>query len=131
MESTNHIALLKEPKSVLRETDADEDHVLELGLLLDVTGSMQSWITRAKETIHEIVDQIIEGTKEDGEMKIRVCFIGYRDIRDSVRFEVCPFTEDISQLKQFIAKVKADGGCDHPEDVQGGMKLCLMQDWTK
>lgn len=25
----------------------------------------------------------------------------------------------------------ADGGDDNPEDMQGGLKLCLLQNWTK
>ena len=37
-----------------------------------------------------------------------------------------PFTSDIAAMKSFIANVKADGGEDHPEDVQGGLKMTLM-----
>ena len=42
-----------------------------------------------------------------------------------------PFTENIDEVKQFIAKVQAIGGADTPEDTQGGLKLCLLQDWTE
>ena len=63
---------------------------------------------------------------EGGKIEIRVCFIGYRDIKDDTRFEIHPFTDKIDDLKGFIEKVRAKGGRDHPEDVQGGLKMCLM-----
>ena len=40
------------------------------------------------------------------------------------------FTENIAQIKAFIAKVQADGGGDAPEDVVGGMRHCLDLSWT-
>ena len=79
----------------------------------------------------DIVDQAIQECQEDGKLSIRVAFVGYRDIKDNRRFEVKSFTDDINQLKTFISKVKADGGADLPEDMQGGLKLCLHQDWTE
>lgn len=33
-------------------------------------------------------------------------------------------------MRDFIASVPAEGGDDIPEDVVGGLKLLLMQDWT-
>ena len=78
---------------------------------------MSSWITRAKKTIHEIVDGAIKECEEDGSLKIRVCFVGYRDIGDRKRFEVLPFTDNIDDVKTFITSVRADGGKDIPEDM--------------
>lgn len=42
-----------------------------------------------------------------------------------------PFNENVEEVKTFINKVHADGGGDEPEDMQGGLKLCLLQDWTE
>jgi len=57
---------------------------------------------------------------------IRVSFIGYRDIGDDDHFMIKPFTENVVELKDYIAKVKAAGcGGDIPEDVSGGLKHCL------
>lgn len=92
---------------------------------------MQSWINKAKETIHDIIDKVIEECKEDGSLKCRVCFVGYRDFGDARRFEVMPFNENLDEVKAFIAKVRADGGNDECEDVQGGLKVALCQDWTE
>ena len=121
------------PSTDLRKTgvDVEEEQTLELGLLLDCTASMSSWIDRAKQTIHEIIDKAIKECEEDGKLKCRVSFVGYRDIKESRRFEVLPFTNNIDEVKTFISKVSAFGGGDQPEDMQGGLKLSLMQDWTE
>ena len=99
---------------------------------MDCTSSMSSWIVKAKQTLNEIVNSIIEECKEDGSnLKVRVCFVGYRDIQDTRRFAVKEFSEDIDSVKQFINQTNAEGGADEPEDLQGGLKLALLQDWTE
>jgi len=98
---------------------------------MDCTASMQSWIDKAKETLNEIIDKVIEECKEEGNLKVRVCFIGYRDIKEAERFRVLEFTENIDQVREFIKQSHAIGGGDAPEDVQGGLKLALLQDWTE
>lgn len=87
---------------------------------------MGSWIAKAKETINEIIDKVVEECKEDGQLKCRVSFVGYRDIKDNRRFEVMAFNENIDEVRSFIKDVRAEGGADMPEDMQGGLKLCLL-----
>ena len=67
--------------------------LLELGLLLDCTSSMSTWIERSKKTLQEIISNVVSST--DG-LKVRVCFVGYRDHCDTERFSISPFTEDIA-----------------------------------
>lgn len=63
---------------------------------------------------------------------VRIAFVAYRDFETSGnRFEVKPFCENIEEIKTFISNVDAFGGVDWCEDVQGGLKLMLMQDWTE
>ena len=50
---------------------------LDLGLLLDCTGSMASWIARAKDTLSKIIDNVKASV--DDQLIVRVAFIGYRD----------------------------------------------------
>lgn len=64
-------------------------------------------------------------------MSIRISFVGYRDINDKNIFYHLPFNTDVGLVKEVIGRVKADGGDDIPEDVQGGLKMALMQDWTE
>lgn len=127
------ISKLKNKTKDLRVTglDVEANPTLEIALLMDCTGSMQSWINKAKETLNEIIDKVVEECKEEGNLKVRVSFVGYRDIKEKERFRVMPFTEDINAIKEFINNTNADGGADAPEDVQGGLKLALLQDWTE
>jgi len=76
---------LKDPIPKLRVTGVDNEAnpTLEVALLMDCTSSMSSWITKAKETLNEIIDKVIEECKEEGNLKVRVCFVGYRDISDN------------------------------------------------
>ena len=102
--------------------------LLELGLLLDCTSSMASWIERAKTTLQEIIENVVASC--DGKLDVKVCFVGYRDHCDQERFTIQPFSSDIAQVKKFIAGVRALGGGDFPEDVVGGLRKCLDQSWT-
>ena len=88
---------------------------------------MGSWIERAKTTLQSIVQDVVDSSEG---LKVRVCLVGYRDHCDTERFTIHEFTEDIGKLKTFIAGVKAIGGGDFPEDVVGGQRKCLDQDWT-
>jgi len=101
--------------------------LLELGLLLDCTSSMSTWIERSKKTLQEIISNVVSSC--DG-LKVRVCFVGYRDHCDAERFAIHPFTENVTEIKDFVAKVGAIGGGDFPEDVVGGLRKCLDQNWT-
>jgi len=60
--------------------DAEENPTLEVGLLMDCTSSMSSWIVKAKETLVEIINKVVEECKDEGNLKVRVSFIGYRDV---------------------------------------------------
>lgn len=114
-----------------KELVAGGEDTIEIGLVLDITGSMQNWIDRAKETIIEIIDKVVKDSEEEGKVVPKISFIGYRDHFDADRFLVKPFTTNVDDIKEFISHAEADGGYDNPEDVVGGLKLCLMQDWSQ
>ena len=69
--------------------------------------------------------------KENESLVVRVCFIGYRDIKDSRRFDIFQFSEDLDAVVQFISRMEASGGGDTPEDVQGGLNHALNMKWTE
>jgi len=94
---------------------------------MDCTSSMQVWIERSKDTLKDIINNVKQSNPE---LEVRVCFIGYRDIRDDVRFVVQDFSDDIELVKTFISKQVADGGRDWPEDVQGGLNQALKASWS-
>jgi len=89
---------------------------------------MCSWIDRAKKTLKEIITNVVDSC--DGKLKVRVCFVGYRDHCDTQRFSIKDFSDDIESVKNFIHGVQAIGGGDFPEDVVGGLRKCLDQNWT-
>ena len=63
---------------------------------------------------------------------IRISFVAYRDFESpGNRFDVLPFSEDVDEVKAFINKIGTAHGIDWAEDVQGGLKVMLMQDWTE
>ncbi len=93
---------------------------------MDCTSSMSSWIARSKDTLKEIIDTV---KSQNTGLKVRVAFVGYRDIKDSQRFTIQEFTEDIELVKKFISKTQATGGADMPEDVQGGLNKALNLKW--
>jgi len=66
--------------------------VLDLCLLLDCTASMSSWIQRSKDTLKVIIDNV---KADNPDLEVRVCFVGYRDIRVKPRFSIHEFTSDL------------------------------------
>lgn len=66
--------------------DAEANPTLEIGLLMDCTSSMSSWIENAKATLIDIINEVVKECKDEGNLKVRVCFIGYRDIKEKIRF---------------------------------------------
>mmetsp|Transcript_36090 Transcript_36090/g.55434 ORF Transcript_36090/g.55434 Transcript_36090/m.55434 type:complete len:177 (+) Transcript_36090:23-553(+) len=93
----------KATKAAKGKKEVDSTDLLELGLLCDCTSSMCSWIARAKQTLKEIISNVVESC--EGNLKVRVCFIGYRDHCDSQRFSIKDFTEDVDSVKGFIQNV--------------------------
>ena len=89
---------------------------------------MGSWIQRSKDTLKQIIQQVKEENKS---LTVRVCFIGYRDVQDKPRFEIFKFSEDLDGAVKFIATMRATGGGDAPEDVQGGLNQALKMEWTE
>lgn len=100
---------------------------LDLALLCDCTGSMDSWMTRAKETLGSIINNVLAA--HEG-LHIRVSFVGYRDFSDGdIQYAVKEFTTDVDEVRQFINAQPAQGGGDTAEDVVGGYKKMYELDW--
>ena len=95
------VALSPKRSTSIKESKASNEKTLDLCLILDCTGSMGSWIERAKDTLKTIVDQVKSTNKA---LKIRVAFVGYRDFGDREQFGILDFSENMDDVKQFISK---------------------------
>lgn len=59
-------------------------------------------------------------------MVFEVALVCYRDFGNSCHFETLDFTTNISNVETLLDKVKATGGGDTPEDVQGAFMHALV-----
>ena len=96
---------------------------LDVCFMLDCTGSMQSYIDRAKNKIKDIIEEVKEQYPSS---EIHVGIVGYRDF-DNPQFEILQFTPNIPVARDFIDKIRAFGGADCPEDVNGGFQKALFE----
>lgn len=107
-----------EPAKILEETPN-----VDLAVMLDCTGSMGSFIHMCQNKIKIIISQVNESYCKS---EIRISIIAYRDINDKKRFEILPFTLSPNEAKSFLDKLKANGGEDTPEDVNGAFQHALF-----
>ena len=95
---------------------------LDICFMLDCTGSMQSYIDRSRNKIKDIIEEV---KQQYPESEIQVGIVGYRDVQDLKRFEILPFTSNIQTARNFLDAIRADGGGDTPEDVNGAFQETL------
>ena len=102
-------------------------NTLDLAIVMDCTGSMGAWIETAKVEIGRIIDSI---KSEHVGVTARVGFVAYRDFCDGPsRLSTLPLTENIEEVKRFIASQSAMGGGDGPEDIPGGLDEAMKLNW--
>ena len=101
---------------------------LDILFICDCTGSMDKWILAVKKELKNIISYIIENNPY---VKVKMAFLGYRDIKDSKRFEIKDFTDDFDSLENFISGIKAEGGGDVPEDIAGALNEAINLSWRK
>jgi len=95
---------------------------IDVVIVMDCTGSMQSWINSAKDTVLEAFDDI---RKQCFDSSIRLGLVCYRDIGDCEHFIVSPLAENIDSIQEVLKGVRATGGNDQAEDVGGALDKVL------
>jgi hypothetical protein len=108
------------------ESKIAESEKVDLCFLLDATSSMGPHINKVKLQINKIVQEL---KVTNPSMVQRLAIVAYRDLGDSPRFNVMDFSESIESFQLFLDEVKAKGGGDTCEDVQGGIENCLDLSW--
>jgi len=115
----------KEVRSVIRAVCASE--CVDLVFLVDCTSSMGPHIEAVKKNIKDIVRQIM---RTNGNLKIRLAMVGYRDFCDGKdRLETLDFVSSVDSFEHFVNKLVAKGGGDTPEDMAGAFEKALHLSW--
>jgi Mg-chelatase subunit ChlD len=98
---------------------------VDLGFVLDTTGSMSEEITAVKATIQKVARSLA------GEnVKIKVGLVEYKDRVDPFVTKVYPMTEDLARFSRQVEGLSAGGGGDYPESVNEGLHVALNRlDW--
>ena len=120
---------LSKLKKHIEETDSTINKIvtLDLSFIMDITGSMDTYLNFAKEKTLKIIDKITK----DSNVSVNLGFVGYRDYFDSKKYEYLIYpelTNKYDKVKEFISSAKADGGKDC-EDMGAGLQNTLNYEW--
>lgn len=97
---------------------------VEVGFVLDTTGSMASLIDGAKKKIWSIANTIVD---ENPDAEILMGLVGYRDIGDVYVTKHFDLTNDIQSIYAELLTFKADGGGDTPESVNEALDVAVTK----
>lgn len=102
---------------------------IDIAFLIDATKSMQPWIDSLKDNIKLSITKIKE---KYSNIKFRVAYVAYRDFdMGDNSYEIFDFTKNPTEMEQSLAKLKAKGGGDAPEDINGAIQILLCKlNWT-
>jgi Mg-chelatase subunit ChlD len=101
---------------------------LDVGFLVDATGSMGDEMTFLKSELKDIVRRV---SAVEPELDIRVSVVFYRDRGDVFITKSLPFTRSVDDAVSFIAGTSAEGGGDYPEDMNAGLEAMMRQGWSR
>ena len=101
---------------------------LDLGFLVDATGSMGDEMAFLQSEVKDIVRRV--RAVEPG-LDIRISVVFYRDRGDAFITKSLPFTRSADEAVSFISGTTADGGGDYPEDMNAGLEAMMRQRWSR
>ena len=114
---------MKKIKNILSDMSSKNDNKdFDVLFLVDATGSMETYIISAKEETLNISKEL---RKLYPDRNFKYGYIFYRDPIDSKSdiHEVIDLTDNVNSIPEKIAKIRAEGGGDLPEDWAGAYKL--------
>lgn len=124
----------KENRSIELELVGEENklNVIEIMLVLDVTGSMGDEIYFLKAELADVINRIAEN---DSETVIKLALLFYRDTDDTVPFDYYDFTDvttasGLSAQQAALDKQSAIGGGDYPEAVDTALEMAVNKQWS-
>ncbi|MBO4411000.1 MAG: VWA domain-containing protein, partial [Lachnospiraceae bacterium] len=106
--------------------------VIELMLVIDVTGSMDDELVYIQKELENVLDRVVKGNPNT---QVKLALLFYRDHGDQEVFRYVDFTDVTDQtafveLKQILLSERADGGGDLPEAVDEALEMAVGKDWS-
>ncbi len=102
---------------------------IEVGFVLDTTGSMSGLIEGAKQKIWSITNQMASGQPRP---EIRIGLVGYRDRGDAYVTKLTDLDQDIDAVYARLMELRADGGGDTPESVNQALHEAVTRfSWSE
>jgi Mg-chelatase subunit ChlD len=101
---------------------------LDLGFLVDATGSMGDEMAFLQTELKDIVRRV---RAAEPDLDVRVSVVFYRDRGDEFITKSLPFTQSADDAVRFIAGTSAVGGGDYPEDMNAGLEAMMRQRWSR
>ena len=132
--------LSQDRQAKLKQGNMPGELGVDLGFVIDCTGSMAPVLNMVKSQIRGIISgdssvcQQIEKSK-GVKIKLRCAVLGFRDRKDNMQFvEFAPsegaFSEAIDETERRIKSLNAEGGGDLCEDVPDAVKKAMQwRDW--
>lgn len=103
---------------------ATPPRVLDLGFLIDVTGSMGDELRYVNREVANIVHRI-EAAAPGTQVRVGATF--YRDRTDDVPLQQIPFTTNVAGFAAAMQNMFASGGGDYPEDLDAGLEAAMTR----
>lgn len=100
---------------------------LDLGLLIDATGSMQDEMSYLQAELRDIVARV---QPRGAPLDLRISVVYYRDRGDEFVTRALPFTDDVDATVAFLSATRAGGGGDTPEEMFAGLREMMAQEWS-
>ena len=118
--------------SVSLDSNAEKLNVIEIMLVVDVTGSMGDEIDFLKAELKDVINRIAQN---DSETVIKLAMLFYRDTDDSVPFEYYDFvnvteSNGLATQQAALNKQHASGGGDYPEAVDQALDIAVNKQWS-
>jgi Mg-chelatase subunit ChlD len=100
---------------------------LDIGLLIDATGSMQDEMTYIQAELRDIIARV---QPRGSPLEVRVSVVYYRDRGDEFVTRPHPFGTDVDATVGFLEGTRAGGGGDYPEDMNEALRVMMGQEWS-
>ena len=113
-------------------SNTEKLNVIEIMLVVDVTGSMGDEIDFLKAELRDVVNRIAANDKNTA---IRLALLFYRDTDDAVPFHYYDFIDvttakGLADQQEALDEQRASGGGDYPEAVDSALDLAVNKQWS-